>query len=50
MERDSRRDRWYTAEEAREYGFVDAVVESLEELIPSRRPTIGLGTEQGSMR
>jgi ATP-dependent Clp protease protease subunit len=50
VERDSRRDRWYTAEEAREYGFVDAVVESLEELIPSRRPPIGLGTEQGSMR
>jgi ATP-dependent Clp protease, protease subunit len=50
VERDSQRDRWYTAEEAREYGFVDTVVGSLEELMPSQRHTIGLGNDHGSTR
>jgi len=43
VERDSQRDRWYTADEALAYGFVDAVVSSLDDLLPLRRPTIGLG-------
>lgn len=43
VERDSRRDRWYTAEEARAYGFVDKVVESLADLLPGPRRTMGLG-------
>lgn len=30
------RDRWFTAEEARDYGFVDAVVNSLDEVLPRR--------------
>lgn len=30
------RDRWFTAEEARDYGFVDAVVTSLDEVLPRR--------------
>lgn len=30
------RDRWFTAEEARAYGFVDAVVTSLDEVLPRR--------------
>lgn len=47
VERDSRRDRWYTAEEAREYGFVDAVVESLEQLMPNWPRTIGLSSARG---
>ena len=42
VDRDSRRDRWYTAEEAREYGFVDTVITSLAELMPHRRATIRL--------
>jgi len=50
VEKDSQRDRWYTAEEAREYGFVDTVVESLEELMPGRRRPIGLGNGLGSTR
>ena len=50
VEHDSQRDRWYTAQEAREYGFVDAVIESLEELMPSRRSTIGLSIDQESTR
>ncbi len=37
IERDSDRDRWFTAEEAREYGFVDAVVEHLEDVRPDVR-------------
>jgi ATP-dependent Clp protease, protease subunit len=41
--RDSERDRWFTAQEAREYGFVDHIVESVEQIaIPERRP-VGLG-------
>lgn len=34
IERDSDRDRWFTAEQAREYGIVDTVVGSLAELAP----------------
>lgn len=30
------RDRWFDAEEALEYGFVDHIVESLDEVLPSR--------------
>jgi ATP-dependent Clp protease protease subunit len=42
IEADSDRDRWFTAEEAREYGFVDAVVSSLEAVRPAGRNS-GLG-------
>ncbi|MCW2890038.1 MAG: ATP-dependent Clp protease, protease subunit [Streptosporangiaceae bacterium] len=37
IERDSDRDRWFTAEEAREYGFVDHVVLSADQ-VPSAGP------------
>jgi ATP-dependent Clp protease, protease subunit len=37
IERDADRDRWYTAEEAKEYGFVDHVVRSATE-VPSAGP------------
>ena len=44
IEQDSRRDRWFSAEEAREYGFVDHVVSSVEDVAPSAgRPLVGLG-------
>lgn len=43
IEADSRRDRWFSATEAREYGFVDAVVGSLADIMPGRTRTIGLG-------
>ncbi|SEL13880.1 ATP-dependent Clp protease proteolytic subunit [Streptacidiphilus jiangxiensis] len=33
--RDSDRDRWFTAEQAREYGMVDQVVESLDDIRPA---------------
>lgn len=39
---DSLRDRWYTADEAKAYGFVDAVVTDLASVHPDRRPA-GLG-------
>ncbi len=34
IEKDSDRDRWFTAEEARDYGFVDRVVEHLDDVRP----------------
>ncbi|GCE75458.1 ATP-dependent Clp protease proteolytic subunit 3 [Cellulomonas biazotea] len=34
IERDSDRDRWFTAQEALEYGFVDKVVEHLDDVRP----------------
>jgi ATP-dependent Clp protease protease subunit len=32
IERDSDRDRWFTAEQAREYGFVDHVIDSIDKV------------------
>jgi ATP-dependent Clp protease protease subunit len=43
VERDSRRDRWFRAEEALEYGFVDHVVSSIDEIRPSPTQPLGLG-------
>jgi ATP-dependent Clp protease protease subunit len=37
IERDSDRDRWFTAEEAKEYGFVDHVVSGAQQ-VPSAGP------------
>jgi ATP-dependent Clp protease protease subunit len=37
IEKDADRDRWFTAEEAREYGFVDQVIRSAVE-VPSEGP------------
>jgi ATP-dependent Clp protease protease subunit len=35
IEADADRDRWFTAEEARDYGFVDHVIDSAEQVITS---------------
>ena len=35
VEEDSLRDRWFSAEEAREYGFIDRIVESLHDVRPA---------------
>ncbi|MFF2652037.1 ATP-dependent Clp protease proteolytic subunit [Streptomyces sp. NPDC058045] len=44
VSRDGDRDRWFTAEQAREYGMVDRVVSTLAEVRPSGpRRQIGLG-------
>ncbi|WP_236705687.1 ATP-dependent Clp protease proteolytic subunit, partial [Frankia sp. ACN1ag] len=37
IERDSDRDRWFTAEEAKDYGFVDHVVQQARQ-VPSEGP------------
>jgi ATP-dependent Clp protease protease subunit len=42
VEEDSRRDRWFTAQEALDYGFVDTIVTSLEDVMPQHRTPIGL--------
>lgn len=43
IRRDGDRDRWFTAEQAREYGIVDQVVESLASIRPATsRPRVGL--------
>ncbi|WP_026923230.1 ClpP family protease [Glycomyces arizonensis] len=48
---DSLRDRWYTAREALDYGFIDAVVSSFDEIAPHTRRNIGLGlTPEGASR
>lgn len=40
---DSLHDRWYSATEALEYGFIDAVVTSFEDVAPEPRRPVGLG-------
>ncbi|GAA2463085.1 ClpP family protease [Agromyces soli] len=40
---DSLRDRWYTAEQAVDYGFIDRVVDGFDEMFPrTERPLTGL--------
>lgn len=43
VERDSRRDRWFDAEEALAYGFVDQVISSVDDVTPARQRSVGLG-------
>lgn len=44
VEADSRRDRYFTAEEAREYGFIDHIVEHVSDVRPDRGASpIGAG-------
>lgn len=43
VERDSRRDRWFDAQAAVDYGFVDHVVTSIEQVLPATRRPVGLG-------
>ncbi|WP_033290174.1 ClpP family protease [Amycolatopsis jejuensis] len=40
---DSLHDRWFTATQAQEYGFVDRIVERLEQVVPVRTHAMGLG-------
>jgi ATP-dependent Clp protease protease subunit len=42
VERDSRRDRWFTATQALEYGFVDRVITTLDDVAPPQRRGVGL--------
>ena len=40
---DSLHDRWYTADEARDYGFIDGIVTDFAQVVPRRRRPAGLG-------
>lgn len=40
---DSLHDHWYTAEEARDYGFIDMIVTSFADIEPRRRAAAGFG-------
>ncbi|MBN9744649.1 MULTISPECIES: ClpP family protease [Amycolatopsis] len=40
---DSLHDRWYTAAEAQDYGFIDQIVDRLEQVVPVRTHAMGLG-------
>jgi ATP-dependent Clp protease, protease subunit len=40
---DSLHDRWYSASEARDYGFIDHIVESFDQVRPMRRRPAGIG-------
>jgi ATP-dependent Clp protease protease subunit len=42
VERDSRRDRWFSAEQALDYGFVDQLISSIDHVTPTHVNTIGL--------
>jgi ATP-dependent Clp protease protease subunit len=44
---DSRHDHWYSATEARDYGFVDAVTESFGQVMPSKKHPFGLRVPAG---
>jgi ATP-dependent Clp protease, protease subunit len=43
VERDSRRDRWFAAQEALAYGFVDHIVASADDILPAPYRPVGLG-------
>jgi ATP-dependent Clp protease, protease subunit len=44
VERDSRRDRWFNPEEAREYGIIDHILDRVDDVRPSSdRRLVGLG-------
>ncbi|GLZ37994.1 ATP-dependent Clp protease proteolytic subunit [Actinokineospora sp. NBRC 105648] len=44
---DSLHDRWFTTAQAREYGFIDHIVHSLDQVVPVRTHAPGLGTPTG---
>ncbi|MBB5958228.1 ATP-dependent Clp protease protease subunit [Saccharothrix tamanrassetensis] len=45
---DSLHDRWFTTGQALEYGFIDHVVESLDQVMPVRTHELGLGSTTGA--
>jgi ATP-dependent Clp protease protease subunit len=42
---DSLHDKWYTAAEAQEYGFIDRVVDDFGQVMPQKKRYVGLGME-----
>ncbi|MFB4311734.1 ClpP family protease [Actinomadura sp. GTD37] len=48
---DSLHDRWYTAREALDYGFIDSIVSTMDEIMPAARRPAGLGVpSEGASR
>ena len=48
---DSLHDRWYTVQEALDYGFVDAIVDTLDDVVPTSNRRVGLGAQpEGAAR
>lgn len=48
---DSLHDRWYTAQEALDYGFIDTIVSTFDEVVPTSHRRIGLSaTTEGAVR
>ena len=46
VERDSQRDRWFTAEEARAYGLIDHILDRVQDVRPATvRRTVGVGAQ-----
>jgi ATP-dependent Clp protease protease subunit len=45
---DSLHDRWFTTEQAREYGFIDHVVGDLDQVVPVRKHGLGLAPTTGA--
>jgi len=46
---DSLRDRWYTASEAKDYGFVDAIVERFDDVVPRGRDRVGFRADTAAV-
>jgi ATP-dependent Clp protease protease subunit len=46
---DSLHDHWYTAAEAREYGFIDEIVGAFGQVVPTRKHRIGLTGEPSAL-
>lgn len=42
---DSLHDRWYTAQQALDYGFIDAIVQSFDDIRPTDRTRVGFGAQ-----
>jgi ATP-dependent Clp protease, protease subunit len=40
---DSLHDRWYTAQQAKDYGFIDGIVDRFDEFVPRERDRAGFG-------
>jgi len=45
---DSRHDHWYSATQARDYGFIDAIAESFGQVMPSKKRPFGLRSGSAS--
>jgi ATP-dependent Clp protease, protease subunit len=45
---DSTHDHWYSADEARDYGFIDAIAETFSQVMPSKKRPFGLRVGDGS--